>query len=290
MFEKMRALRLALRGSMLYACRMQHSALLTVMTKAAQTAAKGIVRDFGEIEKLQVSKKGTSNFVTSADIRTEKLIIEQLNKSRPKFAILSEESGASGDENATERFVIDPIDGTTNFIHAIAYIAISIAAQKRDDNGVWHTTAGVIYDPIHDECFAAEKGLGAFLNGNYRLRVSQRDEDALIGTTSPRAYRKDFERTLSAFTKLSQSGFTLRCSGSAALDLAYVAAGRLDATWYHKLNLWDLAAGALLVTEAGGKFSSETGDAFNEENGSVLAANAQLHKPLAAALREAVEA
>jgi len=257
------------------------------MTKAAQAAAKGIVRDFGEIEKLQVSKKGASNFVTSADLRTEKILIEQLAKARPQFAFLSEESGASGDANATERFVIDPIDGTTNFIHAIAYIAISIAAQKRDENGNWHTHAGIVYDPIHDELFAAEKGKGAFFNGNYRLRVSARDEDALIGTTSPRSYRKDFERTLGTFIKLSQSGFTLRCSGSAALDLAYVAAGRLDASWYHKLNLWDLAAGALLVTEAGGKFTSETGEAFDAETGSILASNGLLHGTLAEAVRGA---
>lgn len=286
----MRALRLALRRVMLYACRMQHSPLIHVMTKAAQSAAKGIVRDFGEIEKLQVSKKGVANFVTSADLRTEKIILDQLSKSRPAFSFLSEESGMSGDENATERFVIDPIDGTTNFIHAIAYISISIAAQKRDEKGVWQTHAGIVYDPIHDELFSAEKGKGAFYNNQYRMRVSAREEDALIGTTSPRAYRKDFAQTLSTFTKLSQSGFTLRCSGSAALDLAYVAAGRLDATWYHKLNLWDLAAGALLVTEAGGRFSSETGESFDVENGSILASNGLLHKELSSAVRDGLAA
>lgn len=265
------------------------SPIIHIMSKAALAAAKGIVRDFGEVDKLQISKKGASNFVTSADMRTEALLLDQLSKARPKFAFLSEESGVSGPPDATERFVIDPIDGTTNFIHAIAYIAISIAAQKRDEAGNWHTYAGVVYDPIHDEMFTAEKGAGALL-GNYKLRVSPRTEDALIGTTSPRAYRKDFDHTLRAFTHLSKSGFTLRCSGSAALDLAYVAAGRLDATWYHKLNLWDLAAGALLVQEAGGKFTSEYGDAYSEENGSILASNGVLHAPLVSALCESAAA
>lgn len=255
------------------------------MSKAALAAAKGVVRDFGEVDKLQISKKGASNFVTSADLRTEALLLEHLSKARPKFAFLSEESGVSGDSNATDRFVIDPIDGTTNFIHAIAYLAISIAAQKRDENGNWHTYAGLVYDPIHDEMFTAEKGAGAFL-GNYKLRVSPRKEDALIGTTSPRAYRKDYESTLAAYVNLTRSGFTLRSSGSAALDLAYVAAGRLDAVWYHKLNLWDLAAGNLLVAEAGGRITSELGDRYSEENGSVLASNGVLHAALVDSLRE----
>ncbi len=261
-----------------------HSPLIHVMMKAVRAAAKGVIRDFGEMEKLQVSKKGVANFVTSADVRTEKILLEQLAQARPKFSFLSEESGLSGNEKATERFVIDPIDGTTNFIHAIAYVAISVAAQSLDKDGNWQTTAGIIYDPIHDEMFIAEKGKGAFLE-NYKLRVSTREEDALIGTTSPRTYRKDFDYTLEAYSRLSRCGHTLRSMGSAALDLAYVAAGRLDATWYHKLNLWDLAAGMLLVSEAGGKITDEHGNPYTSENGSIVASNRLLHAGIIDALK-----
>jgi myo-inositol-1(or 4)-monophosphatase len=256
---------------------MKHSPIIQVMLRAAIAASKGIIRDFGEIDKLQISKKGVANFVTSADLRSEKIILESLEKARPKMAYLSEESGAGGPEGAEERFVIDPIDGTTNFIHAIPYIAISIAAQKRDDNGVWYSYAGIIYDPLHDELFTAEKGGGAFLNQNYRLKTSERDAQALIGGTSPRTYRNDYQRTSKLFNALADAGFTLRCSGSAALDLVYVAAGRLDASWYHCLNSWDMAAAALIVTEAGGKVSRENGDLFTTENGSVVAANQLVH-------------
>lgn len=256
------------------------------MTRAAQAASKGIVRDFGEIEKLQISRKGVANFVTSADLRTEKILLEQLGKARPNMAFLSEESGESGPKDASERFVIDPIDGTTNFIRAIPYFCISIAAQKREENGLWNSFAAIIYDPIHDELFAAEKGKGAILNQNYRLRVSGNENELLMGTTSPRTYRKDFEQTAATFNKLSNSGKTLRCSGSAALDLAYVAAGRLDACWYHRLNTWDMAAGALLITEAGGMVTRENGTAFDYENGGILASNGLIHKDLVKTLSE----
>lgn len=263
---------------------MQHSPIIHVMTKAAHAASKGVVRDFGEIEKLQISRKGIANFVTSADLRTEKILLEQLGRARPNMCFLSEESGESGPKNAKERFIIDPIDGTTNFIHAIPYFCISIAAQKRDDSGAWVSYAGIIYDPIHDELFAAEKGKGAILNQNYRLRVSENEDELLMSTTSPRTYRKDFKETASIFSKLTNSGYTLRCSGSAALDLAYVAAGRLDACWYHRLNTWDMAAGALLIEEAGGRVSRESGDGFDYETGSILASNGLIHQKLTTAI------
>lgn len=257
----------------------QQSAIITVLTRAAQKAGKGVVRDFGELDKLQVSKKGIANFVTSADLRTEKTLIEELGKARPKFSFLTEESGHIAGPDANTRFVIDPIDGTTNFIHAIPYIAITIAVQVKKDNA-WETTSGIIYDPIHDDLFYAEKGLGAFHN-NMRLRVSQRDEDIVLSTSSPRKWRTGYETTLRAFERVIDYGATMRCSGSAALDLAYVAAGRLDGTWYHRLNIWDMAAGNLLVKEAGGTVTALDGTpAVTDDRGPVLATNGRIHTTL----------
>ena len=152
---------------------MSTSPLITVMTAAIRKAARGVVRDFGEVDKLQISKKGAANFVTNADIRTDKILIEELQHARPKFGFLTEESGIIEGADKKHRFVIDPIDGTTNFIHAIPYISISVAAQQITAEGTWETIAGVVYDPIHDELFWAEKGQGAYMN-NRRLRVSLR--------------------------------------------------------------------------------------------------------------------
>lgn len=275
-----RHFRLRLRRTSFSTAPMAYSPLLTVMTAAVRKAARGVVRDFGEIEKLQISKKGAANFVTNADIRTDQLLIAELSKARPKFAFLTEETGASGDSNASHRFVIDPIDGTTNFIHAIPYIAISIAAQERKNGGAWETIAGVVYDPIGDELFTAERRAGAFLN-NVRLRVSQRREDLLLSTASPRKSRENFDGTMKTFTRVVESGVTVRCSGSAALDLAYVAAGRLDGIWYHRLNIWDMAAGALMVAEANGMVTDIEGQpAVTDDRGSILASNGLIHKQL----------
>jgi myo-inositol-1(or 4)-monophosphatase len=248
------------------------SPMLHIMRKAAIKAAKGMRRDFGEIEKLQISKKGVANFVTSADLRAERTLIDELQTSRPKFSFLTEESGEIEGADKTQRFVIDPIDGTTNFIHAIPYVCISLAAQKLNEKGVWETLAGVIYDPIHDECFMAEKNGGAFVN-DYRLRVSQRKDDYLLSTSAPRKFRQDYESTLATFTRVTASGAVVRCSGSAALDLAYVAAGRLDGTWYNHLNVWDMAAGELMVREAGGTVSTPSGEALTGEAGGIFAAS-----------------
>ncbi len=260
---------------------------MTVMTAAVRKAAKGVVRDFGEIDKLQISKKGAANFVTNADIRTDKLLIEELSKARPKFGFLTEESGLIGNPNLNQRFVIDPIDGTTNFIHAIPYISISVAAQERKSGGAWETIAGIVYDPIQDEMFTAERRSGAFLN-NQRLRVSARKEDLLLSTSSPRKGREGFEGTMKAFTRVVESGATVRCSGSAALDLAYVAAGRLDGIWYQRLNVWDMCAGALIVHEAGGMITAVDGTpVMTDDRGSVLATNGAMHKVLHGLLKEA---
>ena len=248
------------------------SPLMTVMTNATRKAARGVLRDFGEADKLQVSKKGAANFVTHADLRTEKILMEELGRARPKFSFLTEESGVITNADDRHRFVIDPIDGTTNFIHAIPYISISVAAQQRTTAGEWETTHGIVYDPVHDELFAAERGQGAYLNG-MRLRASDRSEDWLISTSSPRKWRQGFEDSLERFQRVIELGAVLRCSGSAALDLAYVAAGRLDATWYNRLNAWDMCAGALLVQEAGGRVADLEGKPVSNERGSILAAS-----------------
>jgi myo-inositol-1(or 4)-monophosphatase len=255
------------------------SPLINVITKAVQKAGKGVLRDFGELDKLQVSRKGIANFVTSADLRTEKTLVEELQKARPKFSFLTEESGMIAGPDANTRFVIDPIDGTTNFIHAIPYVSITVAVQTRTEAG-WETTAGVVYDPIHDELFHAEKGQGAFL-GNLRLRVSQREEEVVLSTSSPRKWRTGYETTLRAFERVIDYGATMRCSGSAALDLAYVAAGRLDGTWYHRLNIWDMAAGTLLVREAGGIATAIDGSPVaTDDRGPILATNGKIHGTL----------
>ena len=263
---------------------MATSPLITVMTAAIRKAAKGVVRDFGEVDKLQISRKGAANFVTNADTRTDQLLIEELQKARPKYGFLTEESGQIGNPNLKQRFVIDPIDGTTNFIHAIPYISISVAAQERDAKGNWETVAGVVYDPIHDEMFYAELKQGAIMN-NQRLRVSNRKEDILLSTSSPRKGRDGFKKNLEAYERVVDSGATVRCSGSAALDLAYVAAGRLDGTWYQRLNIWDMAAGILIVKEAGGMVTAVDGTpVVTDGTGSMLATNGLLHKPLHALL------
>ncbi len=259
---------------------MAKSALITVMENAVRKAARGVVRDFGEIDKLQVSKKGAANFVTNADIRTDKILIEELGKARPRFCFLTEESGVIEGDDKTQRFVIDPIDGTTNFIHAIPYISIAVAAQQKNKAGAWETIAGIVFDPILDECFWAERGKGAFVN-NAKIHVSTRREDLLLSTTSPRKTRKNFEEVLAAFGRVVGSGATVRCSGSAALDLAYVAAGRLDGIWYQRLNSWDMVAGNLIVKEAMGMVTDMEGSAVVEDGtGSVIATNGLIHRQL----------
>jgi myo-inositol-1(or 4)-monophosphatase len=253
---------------------------MTVMIAAVRKAARGVVRDFGEIDKLQISKKGAADFVTSADLRTDKILIEELQHARPKFGFLTEESGIIEGSDKKHRFVIDPIDGTTNFIHAIPYISISVAAQKMNDKGEWENIAGIVYDPIHDEMFTAELKQGAFLN-NARIRASTRREELLLSTTAPRKTRVGFEKTLAAFTRVVAEGPTVRCSGSAALDLAYVAAGRLDGMWYNRLNIWDIAAGSLLVKEANGMITATDGTAvITDGKGGVLATNGLIHRQL----------
>ena len=209
------------------------SANLNIMIKAAEKASKSIIRDFGEVEKLQVSKKGPYDFVTKTDKHVEKILIEELSKTKKKYSFITEETGNIKNQDKDNIWVIDPIDGTTNFLHGIPHFAICIAHQSKNE-----ILSGLIFDPIKDEMFFAEKDKGAFLN-NQRLRVSKKNslDDCLFSSNHE---------------GLKFSDLNMRCSGSAALDLAYVASGRLDGFFQNKINLWDVAAGALLIKEAGG--------------------------------------
>jgi myo-inositol-1(or 4)-monophosphatase len=203
------------------------------MIKAAEKASKSIIRDFGEIEKLQVSKKGPRDFVTKTDKHVEKILIEELSKTKKNYSFLTEETGVIKNKDKENIWIIDPIDGTTNFLHGIPHFAISIALKSKDE-----LLSGLIFDPIKDEMFFAEKDKGAFLN-NQRLRVSNKNslEECLFSSNNE---------------GVKFSNLNMRCSGSAALDLAYVASGRLDGYFQNKINLWDVAAGALMIKEAGG--------------------------------------
>lgn len=252
------------------------SATLNVMMAAVLKAAKGLIRDFGEIEHLQISKKGLGDFVSTADKRSEKIIIEELIKARPGYSFLAEESGAAKGEDPHHTWIIDPLDGTTNFLHSIPHFAITVALKKDME-----IIAGVTYDPVKDEMFWAEKGKGAFMNQR-RLRVSGRRQmdEALIATCAPydrvgesRAFKKNLEKIIPITAGTRQLG-------AAALDLAYVAAGRFDAFFENHLKPWDLATGILLVKEAGGYVAEIGGNKGILETGNVLASNTELFQPL----------
>ena len=209
------------------------SANLNIMIKASQKASKILIRDFGEIEKLQVSKKGPTDFVTNADFKAEKIIIEELKKAKPHYSIISEESGIEDNKDKDNTWIIDPIDGTVNFLHGVPHFAISIALKSKNE-----IISGLIFDPIKNEMFYAEKNNGAFFN-NHRIRVSKKNEinDCLFVTGN--RFKNDLD-------------LPYRKSGCAALDMAYVASGRYDGYFQRDLNLWDIAAGIVLVKEAGG--------------------------------------
>ena len=255
---------------------------MTVMANAAQKASKRLLRDFNEVEQLQVSVKGPGDFVSQADLRAEQTLKEELAKARPGYAFLMEESGASGSANWAWRWVVDPLDGTTNFLHGIPHWAISIGLERRLPDGGSEAVAGLIYAPVVDELFWAEKGAGAFVNER-RLRVSARREikDAVLATGIPFAVvpaprRLAFARTLGA---LMPQVAGIRRFGAAALDLAWVAAGRYDGYWELGVKPWDIAAGLLLVREAGG-YATDPGGADPRETGDVVAANPHLHARL----------
>jgi myo-inositol-1(or 4)-monophosphatase len=256
------------------------SAILNVMTAAALKAGKAVLRDFGELDKLQVSRKGVTDFATNADRRSEKIIHQELSKARPTHSFIMEESGEIPGNDPTHRFVIDPIDGTHNFIHAVPYFCIAIAFEKQIRDGSFETQAGVIYDPIHNELFCAELYQGATMN-DQRLMVSGRTEpDACMLATFIPGHKKT-THALRVHDALNALPFSLRATGSTALDLAYVAAGRYDGACYVSYKHWDVAAGKLLIREAGGQITE-----YDEQGEKLLfVSNASIHAKLVSSLR-----
>ncbi len=259
------------------------SPILNVMMGAARKAGRGMVRDFGEVEKLQVSMKGTADFVSSADLRAEKILRQELSKARPAFGFLMEEGGEVTGDDKSHRWIIDPIDGTTNFLHGIPQFAISIGLERDGE-----LIAGVVYEPITDSMFHGEKGAGAFLN-DWRLRVSARRklDEAVISTGIPHRGRPGHTEFMKELPWMMANVAGLRRFGAASLDLAYVAAGRCDAYWERALKPWDMAAGIVLVREAGGYISDLEGKPDVMSTGDILAANDQLHPQLMQLLRKA---
>ena len=259
--------------------------LVNVMARAAEKAAKGLVRDFGEVENLQVSRKGPADFVSTADLKAQKILREELGKARPDFGFLMEEKDDAPDTSGkAERWIVDPLDGTTNFLHGVPQWCISIAAQREGE-----IIAGLIYNPISNEMFWAEKGLGAFNNSN-RLRVSARSDfaDCLIATGMPfKGSRKPVPVFINELQKVLPQVAGVRRAGSAALDLAYVAAGRYDGYWEAGLGAWDVAAGIIIVREAGGMVSPLVPKEDPVKTGSLVVGNPVIHDKLLAVLREA---
>ena len=255
---------------------MLHSALLNVMIAAARKAARALKRDFGEVEKLQVSMKGPANFVSAADRRAEETLYQELTKARPGYGFLGEEGGKREGPDKTNTWIVDPLDGTTNFLHGIPQFAISIALER--DGAI---VAGVVYNPATDELFFAEKGKGAFLN-DQRIRVAARKrlDDAVIACGLPHHGRPGIPRAQKETEALQNQVAGLRRFGAAALDLAWVAAGRLDAYWERHIKPWDMAAGLILVREAGGYASDCDGKDEMMAKGEIIAGNETIHKDL----------
>jgi myo-inositol-1(or 4)-monophosphatase len=255
---------------------MLHSALLNVMIAAARKAARALKRDFGEVEKLQVSMKGPANFVSAADRRAEETLYQELTKARPGYGFLGEEGGKREGPDKTNTWIVDPLDGTTNFLHGIPQFAISIALER--DGAI---VAGVVYNPATDELFFAEKGKGAFLN-DQRIRVAARKrlDDAVIACGLPHHGRPGIPRAQKETEALQNQVAGLRRFGAAALDLAWVAAGRLDAYWERHIKPWDMAAGLILVREAGGYASDCDGKDEMMAKGEIVAGNETILKDL----------
>jgi myo-inositol-1(or 4)-monophosphatase len=260
------------------------SPVLNVMAGAALKAARGLLRDFGEVEQLQVSIKGPGEFVSTADLKAERTLKNELVRARPGYGLLFEEGGAQAGSDPRHRWIVDPLDGTTNFLHGIPHFAISIALERDGE-----IVAGLVYDPVRDEMYSAEKGLGAYVNDR-RLRVSARRHlaDSVVGTGMPYGPRADHPAYLAILPAVMTATSGVRRLGAAALDLAYVAAGRFDGYWEFATSPWDIAAGMLLVREAGGYVSDLSGGQTMMTSGDVLVANDHLHLPLAALIREAL--
>jgi myo-inositol-1(or 4)-monophosphatase len=264
---------------------MLRSALLNVMIKAARQAARTLKRDFGEVEHLQVSLKGPANFVTAADRRAEEILREELERARPGYGFLGEEGGRREGSDRTHTWIVDPLDGTSNFLHGIPHFAISIALEREGT-----IVAGLVYNPVNDELFTAERGKGAFLN-DQRLRVAARRRlaDAMVACGLPHYGHGDIALAQKELAVVQPAVAGLRRFGSATLDLAWVAAGRLDAYWERDLSPWDLAAGVILVREAGGFATDLDGGQAILTQGQVVAGNETLHRDLQRLLAKAAK-
>ena len=255
---------------------------INLIVKACMKASKSLIRDFGEIENLQISSKGPGDFVTSADKRTEKILIEELQKAHPEYGIITEETGIINKSNTKNRWIIDPIDGTMNFMNAIPQFAISVGYEEENE-----IKCGVIFNPILNEMFCAEKGNGAYLN-NSRIRVSNQKKikDSLIVTGGPKGASKIKEKIFSEYINVSNNVSNVRKFGSAALDVAYVACGRFDGYWQRELNYWDIAAGIIILKEAGGfvDFFEENKNFPLKKN--ILATNSLIHGELSELIKK----
>jgi len=261
------------------------SPLLTIMVNAAQKAGRALRRDFGEIENLQVLKKGPADFVTKADTKAEKIIVEELQKSRPAYGFVLEEGGVLEGSDISNKWIIDPLDGTTNFLHGIPHFAVSVALER--DKRI---EAGVIYNPITDDLYYAERGNGAF-HRDSRLRVSGRShiQESLFSTGIPFMGRDGHETFIKELQAVMAASAGVRRFGAAALDLAFVAAGRYDGFWERGLSSWDMAAGILLVREAGGMVTDFAGRDRMMESGEIIATNASLDRDFRQLLKNAAK-
>ena len=263
---------------------MARSALLHVMVQAAIKAGKSLSRDFGEVQNLQVSMKGPGDYVSQADRKAEEIVKAELMRARPDYSFLGEESGTIEGTDGQHRWIVDPLDGTTNFLHGIPMFSVSIALERQDQ-----IVAGVVYNPALDELYTAERGGGAFLNDR-RLRVAARNKltDAVVGTGVPHLGRGEHGKYLIQLRNVMGEVAGIRRIGSAALDLAYVAAGRFDGFWEDHLHAWDIAAGLILIREAGGFVSDTAGGQTMLAKGSVCAGNEHIHKALLKTLAKPV--
>ena len=261
---------------------MQGSANLNLMIKAARRAARSLVKDFREVENLQVSAKGPGDFVTKADREAERIIKEELMGGRPTYGWLGEETGETAGQDPTRRWIVDPLDGTTNFLHGMPHWAISIALEHKGE-----IVSAVVYDPAKDEMFWAEKGAGCWLNDNRRLRVSARRQmhEAVFATGVPFGAKKTLPAMLKDLAALMPVCAGLRRWGAASLDMAYVAAGRYEGFWERELGPWDMAAGLLLVREAGGMVSGIREGQDPMDSGSVILGNEALFEPFRKVIR-----
>ena len=260
---------------------MARSAIINVMVQTAMKAGRSLARDFGEVQNLQVSLKGPGDYVSQADRKAEDIIYTERSKARPGYSILMEERGAVDGDDAQHRWIVDPLDGTTNFLHGIPIFSISIALERQGQ-----LVAGVIFNPAMDELYTAERGGGAFLNDR-RMRVAARRKlsDTVIGTGIPHLGRGEHGKSLVELRNVMAETAGIRRLGSAALDLAYVAAGRMDGFWERSLSAWDLAAGILMVREAGGFCTAIDGSDGMLDDGTIVAGNEDVHKALLATLK-----